>query len=151
MPPIKIYKFGGASVRSAEGVENLARIVAAEPARLLVIVSAMGKTTNALEEVLDRFMRNRSDEAIELFAEIERYHRQIVRSLFADPSSVEARTEKLASEVRELLRSETCREDYDRWYDRIVSYGELLSTVIVSEYLAAQGTRTGGSTCAGFS
>lgn len=78
MPPIKIYKFGGASVRSAEGVENLARIVAAEPARLLVIVSAMGKTTNALEEVLDRFMRNRSDEAIELFAEIERYHRQIV-------------------------------------------------------------------------
>ena len=140
MPPIKIYKFGGASVRSAEGVENLARIVAAEPARLLVIVSAMGKTTNALEEVLDRFMRNRSDEAIERFAEIERYHRQIVRSLFADPSSVEARTEKLASEVRELLRSETCREDYDRWYDRIVSYGELLSTVIVSEYLAAQGT-----------
>lgn len=72
--------------------------------------------------------------------EIERYHRQVVRSLFADPSSVEARTEKLASEVRELLRSETCREDYDRWYDRIVSYGELLSTVIVSEYLAAQGT-----------
>ena len=140
MPPIKIYKFGGASVRSAEGVENLARIVAAEPARLLVIVSAMGKTTNALEEVLDRFMRNRSDEAIERFAEIERYHRQIVRSLFADPSSAEARTEKLASEVRELLRSETCREDYDRWYDRIVSYGELLSTVIVSEYLAAQGT-----------
>lgn len=140
MPPIKIYKFGGASVRSAEGVENLARIVAAEPARLLVIVSAMGKTTNALEEVLDRFMRNRSDEAIERFAEIERYHRQVVRSLFADPSSVEARTEKLASEVRELLRSETCREDYDRWYDRIVSYGELLSTVIVSEYLAAQGT-----------
>ncbi|MFR8436777.1 MAG: aspartate kinase [Alistipes ihumii] len=140
MPPIKIYKFGGASVRSAEGVENLARIVAAEPARLLVIVSAMGKTTNALEEVLDRFMRNRSDKAIERFAEIERYHRQIVRSLFADPSSVEARTEKLASEVRELLRSETCREDYDRWYDRIVSYGELLSTVIVSEYLAAQGT-----------
>ena len=140
MPPIKIYKFGGASVRSAEGVENLARIVAAELARLLVIVLAMGETTNALEEVLDRFMRNRSDEAIELFAEIERYHRQIVRSLFADPSSVEARTEKLASEVRELLRSETCREDYDRWYDRIVSYGELLSTVIVSEYLAAQGT-----------
>ena len=93
MPPIKIYKFGGASVRSAEGVENLARIVAAEPARLLVIVSAMGKTTNALEEVLDRFMRNRSDKAIERFAEIERYHRQIVRSLFADPSSVEARTE----------------------------------------------------------
>lgn len=83
MPPIKIYKFGGASVRSAEGVENLARIVAAEPARLLVIVSAMGKTTNALEEVLDRFMRNRSDKAIERFAEIERYHRQIVRSLFA--------------------------------------------------------------------
>ena len=140
MPPIKIYKFGGASVRSAEGVENLARIVAAEPARLLVIVSAMGKTPNALEEVLDRFMRNRSDEAIERFAEIERYHRQVVRSLFADPSSVEARTEKLASEVRELLRSETCREDYDRWYDRSVSDGELLSTVIASEYLAAQGT-----------
>ena len=57
MPPIKIYKFGGASVRSAEGVENLARIVAADPARLLVIVSAMGKTTNALEEVLDRIQQ----------------------------------------------------------------------------------------------
>ena len=142
MPPIKIYKFGGASVRSAEGVENLARIVAAEPARLLVIVSAMGKTaTNALEEVLDLFDAQPLHEAIERFAEIERYHRQIVRSLFADPSSVEARTEKLASEVRGTASQRNLPGGLRSLVrpDRYLMANCSL-TVIVSEYLAAQGT-----------
>lgn len=112
----------------------------------------MGKTTNALEEVLDRFMRNRSDEAIERFAEIERYHRQIVRSLFARSLFHRGTHRKTRLGGSGTASRETCREDYDRWYDRIVSYGELLSTVIVSEYLAApRHAETGGSTCAGFS
>ena len=72
MQPLKVYKFGGASVRSAEGIENLRRIVGREKGRLFIVVSAMGKTTNALEEVLDRWMRGDREAAQNRFAEVER-------------------------------------------------------------------------------
>lgn len=140
MEKIKVYKFGGASVRSAEGVENLRRIVASETAPLFIVVSAMGKTTNALEEVLELFMRGNSAQAIRRFAQVEGFHDRIVGSLFAGESSaVTARLQALYGEVRALLATPGPREEYDRWYDRIVSYGELVSTRIVSEYLAASG------------
>ena len=61
---MKVYKFGGASVRTADGVRNLASIAAAESDRLFIIVSAMGKTTNALERLLDDFYEGRTGEAL---------------------------------------------------------------------------------------
>ena len=138
MQPLKVYKFGGASVRSAEGIENLRRIVGREKGRLFIVVSAMGKTTNALEEVLDRWMRGDREAAQNRFAEVERYHDEIVRSLFDDPSPLLSRLRALYDEVRTLLGSLT-EDDYDRRYDRLVSYGELLSTTVVSEYLSLRG------------
>ena len=139
MQPIKVYKFGGASVRSAEGIENLRRIVARETGRLFIVVSAMGKTTNALEEVLAYTMRGDKEAALERFGEIQRYHDDTVRTLFPDSEGPRPRLETLYDEIRTTIRNGSPDDDYDRLYDRIVSCGELLSTTVVSEYLSARG------------
>lgn len=139
--PLRVYKFGGASVRSAEGVENLSRIVAAQPGPLFVVVSAMGKTTNALETVLEAFMGYRDAEALNRFEAIEQMHRAMMEALFTGTArqTAEARLDDLFAQVRRWIGSATSRDDYDRWYDRLVGYGELFSTVIVSLYLQEQG------------
>ena len=144
---MKVYKFGGASVRSAEGVRNLKYIVDGETGGLFIIVSAMGKTTNALEGVIDSFMAGRRDEALAKFEESVSYHNEIIEELglleekkspvrLALPASVT----RLYDEVRAILVGETPSErEFERWYDAIVSYGELLSTAIISEFLNASG------------
>ena len=116
---MKVYKFGGASVRSGDGVRNLARIAAAESGPLFVVVSAMGKTTNALEEVLAFVMENRRAEALQRFARVEACHRQIIRELFPEGEEIPA-VERLCTEVRALVSENAAHDDYDRWYDRIV-------------------------------
>ena len=78
---MKIYKFGGASVRSAEGVANLCRIVKGEQGALFIVVSAMGKTTNALELVLEDFIGGNTASALDRLHEIEQYHREIMAGL----------------------------------------------------------------------
>jgi aspartate kinase len=136
---MKVYKFGGASVRSAEGVKNLKYIVEDERGGLFIIVSAMGKTTNALEVIVDHFMAGRRDEAIAEFAAVEEYHRGIIDDLF-EGKGVPAAVQKLYDEARGLLRNEKPTEqEFEKWYDAIVSYGELISTTIISEYLGKAG------------
>ena len=138
---LHVFKFGGASVRSAEGVKNLARIVAAQTGPLFVVVSAMGKTTNALEGVLEAFMDYRDTEALTRFETIAQQHRAMIEQLFPSDArkAVSERLEALFSQVQQLIDTATARDDYDRWYDRLVGYGELFSTVIVSHYLQDQG------------
>ena len=139
---MKVYKFGGASVRSADGVRNLCDIVREETEPLFVVVSAMGKTTNALEGVLERFMAGDRDGALDGFAQVERNHEEILAGLFPEgvPAAVAGAVEALYAEARGVLLSGGAREaDYDRWYDRIVSFGELISTTIVSAYLERAG------------
>lgn len=144
---MKIYKFGGASVRSAEGVANLCRIVKGEQGALFIVVSAMGKTTNALELVLEDFIGGNTASALDRLHEIEQYHREIMAGLLHQGEDFSAdgisagtnRVGALFSELGGLLATASKRDDYDSWYDRIVSYGELISTTIVSGYLAAQG------------
>ena len=144
---MKIYKFGGASVRSAEGVANLCRIVKGEQGALFIVVSAMGKTTNALELVLEDFIGGNTASALDRLHEIEQYHREIMAGLLHQGEDFSAdgisagtnRVGALFSELGGLLAAASKRDDYDSWYDRIVSYGELISTTIVSGYLAAQG------------
>jgi aspartate kinase len=136
---MKVYKFGGASVRSAEGVKNLKYIVEDEPGRLFIIVSAMGKTTNALESVIDHFMAGRRAEATAEFAAIEAYHATIIAGLF-EGGATPAGVQRLYDEARAILADETPTDsEFERWYDAIVSYGELISTAIISEYLNAAG------------
>ncbi len=105
------------------------------------MVSAMGKTTNALEGVLESFMGYQDAEALSRFEAITRQHREMLNQLFAPEArqTVHERLEELFTQVHQLIASATSRDDYDRWYDRLVGYGELFSTVIVSHYLQSQG------------
>ncbi len=77
-----VYKFGGASVRSAAGIKNLASIVSGVNDNLFIVVSAMGKTTNALEGVLEDFMQADHASALAKFQQIENYHNEILAELF---------------------------------------------------------------------
>jgi len=135
---MKVYKFGGASVRSTEGIKNIAKIVANETENLFIVISAMGQTTNALEVVLENFMKADRDAALKKLAEIEAYHYGIIDELFGKNESrtvVASTFEEMKTYIQFGIGN-----DYDRWYDRIVSYGELISTQIISAYLNETGT-----------
>ncbi|NDP20751.1 MAG: aspartate kinase [Paludibacter sp.] len=131
---MKVYKFGGASVRSAEGIRNIVNIVSKENDNLFIVISAMGKTTNAMEVVLDFFMKAEHESALQKLLEVESFHYDIVDQLF-DNKTIGIETVKpLFDELRMIIR-EGVGDDYDCWYDRLVSYGELISTRIVSAFL----------------
>ncbi len=85
MDNMKVYKFGGASVKDAAGVRNIASIVGAEKGRLFVIVSAMGKTTNALEGLLDTFYDGKTALALERLQNIVDFHNRIIAELWGRP------------------------------------------------------------------
>ncbi len=136
---MKVYKFGGASVRHAEGVRNLLNIVRDEN-ELFVIVSAMGKTTNALEEVFDAMRKGDTAFCESKIAEIKAYHYTIIADLFG---SAEYRIWDVDA-LFEALRTAVTTNHFERsraeeWYDHIVAYGELISTTIISAYLTKEG------------
>lgn len=136
---MKVYKFGGASVRNADGVRNLRRIVEGE-SELFIIVSAMGKTTNALERVFDACRRGDADACRREIADSEAYHAAIIGDLFGDPDRHIAKVDGFFDELRRFTDEERFDPSQaEVWYDRIVSFGELISTTIVSEYLNANG------------
>lgn len=139
----KVYKFGGASVKDAGAVRNLASIVSGRADMdLLLVVSAMGKTTNMLEKALASFRAADGDLGREALAPLKDYHMAIVNDLFGGDSThpvygyVDAWFEDLYAALRNT------RLDYDCQYDQTVSYGELISTTIVREYLKFTGLRT---------
>ena len=135
---MKVYKFGGASVRSAEGIRNIFRIVSGVDDDLFIVVSAMGKTTNAMEMVLDYFMKAEHLASLDKLAEVETYHYEIIEELFIQPEIGKAFVKPYFTELRNII-SNGIGDDYDRWYDRLVSYGEIISTKIVSAYLSESG------------
>ncbi len=138
---MKVYKFGGASVKSADGVRNLKYIVEDCTEPLFIIISAMGKTTNALEEVIDAVMKGNKTQAAALFTKIEDYHNSIIADLF-EKGEVPASVLKLYKECREVIGGPTPQNtDFERTYDSIVSFGELISTTVISEYLNWRGVR----------
>ena len=134
---IKVFKFGGASVKDADGVKNLIRVLNETGNKdKLIVVSAMGKTTNALEVVVKDYLKtSRIPASLET---VKDYHRQIIDELFhSDQAPVWFRTENLFTELENFLEHNKSTQ-YDFVYDQIVSYGELISTTIVSEYLNSQ-------------
>ena len=136
---MKIFKFGGASVKSADGVRNLASIVRQEEDRLFVIVSAMGKTTNALERLLEAFCTGRKAEALAELNDIVEYHNSICSGLWS-AGRIPEQTEAFYSELRAIVAvGDPKCGSYEEWYDRIVSFGEMISTSIISEYLQSAG------------
>ena len=135
---MQVYKFGGASVRSAEGIRNIYRIVSGVKENLFIVVSAMGKTTNAMEIVLDYFMKADHLASLIKLAEVEAYHVEITKEIFTHPENGIMAIEPVFSELKSII-SNGVGDDYDRWYDRLVSYGEIISTKIVSAYLTETG------------
>ena len=137
---MKVYKFGGASVKSADGVRNLRRIVDGEE-NLFIIVSAMGKTTNALESVFTHMQNRRKREAADEIKRIKEYHASIVDDLWGGHVEIEA-VNRLFGELHDIAVDTVYRAaDAELWYDTIVAYGELISTTIISEYLEFTGIR----------
>ena len=130
---MKIYKFGGASVRSAEAVKNLCKIVDTEKSEALVLViSAMGKTTNALEKIIeDRWNGLSQASSVDHFFA---YHDEIVQELFPDTHSFIVEYKSLKKSFLAKVNAEKS-DSFDKDYDAIVSFGEVFSTKIVSNYL----------------
>jgi aspartate kinase len=135
---MKVYKFGGASVRSAEGVRNLKYIIE-DQSELFIIISAMGKTTNALENILDLFYKGDKQGSLAAIDEVEAYHTAIMDDLFGK-GVVPASVQELFAALRQIVSEgvPTARE-WECWYDAVVSYGELISTSIISEFLRSEG------------
>lgn len=135
---MKVYKFGGASVRNADGVQNLLKIIGDEQ-DLFIIVSAMGKTTNALEKVFEGLQKGDKAFSMEHITALRQYHAGIVDELYGAPTRLE-RIEQLFTELEQVATGTIYRpEDAELWYDSIVAFGELISTTIISEYLTERG------------
>ena len=137
---MKVYKFGGASVRNAEGVRNLRHIVDGEE-NLFIIVSAMGKTTNALERVFSHMQKAETEAANEEIKQIQAYHAAIIDELWGEPTEINEVT-LLFGQLRTIINDIKYRKaDAELWYDTIVAFGELISTTIISKYLNHTGMR----------
>jgi aspartate kinase len=137
---MRVFKFGGTSVDSVSRIRDLADILKKYTSeKLLIVISAMGKTTNALEKVAEAFYSGNTPKALELFGLIKQHHFQIVESLeTANNSWLQHRMADFFTEVEWLLHDKPVR-DYNYYYDQIVCIGELLSTSIVSDFLRRSG------------
>ena len=137
---MKVFKFGGASVDSVLRIRNLPSILRNYGSeKILIVISAMGKTTNALEKVAEAFYAGDRAKALELFNQIRLNHLQIADSLGAEENNIfRQRMTDFFTEVEWLLHDKPVRS-YDYYYDQIVCVGELLSTSIVSSFLQKEG------------
>lgn len=135
-----VFKFGGASVKSPDAVRNLTDIIKKYSEDLVVVVSAMGKTTNALEEVVYRYFHQKEG-LEEAFNAVVEFHSGIVQGLFPDPLHEIYKKVILHFDQLRQIVSEPPSLDYDHDYDQIVSFGEVVSTVIVAEYLKMSGQK----------
>ncbi len=132
---MKVFKFGGASVKDAAGVINTAAIICAEPDQLIVVVSAMGKTTDALVAVTRNYFDGKIDEALKGIIRLKEEHLHMVGKLFV--SGNEKLESTLLDDFEALIKRMNIPPslNYDFEYDQIVSTGEMVSTEILATYL----------------
>ena len=132
---MKVFKFGGASIKDAESIKNVANIIKNNLTdKPLIIISAAGKTTNALEKVVNEYFNN-SGKAFEALEDVRKMHYDIIDQLFdSDNENLYAEINDMFVDIEWILE-ETAVGSYDQTYDQIVCLGELLSTKIVSDYL----------------
>ncbi|MCX6247503.1 MAG: aspartate kinase [Bacteroidetes bacterium] len=141
---IKVFKFGGASVNSAKGVRNVASIIGLFPGdSIVMIISAMGKTTNALEEVLKCYLSDDTKGMETSFERMKDFHFSILNELFKKKnhrvfSEMEALFDELHGSLRKGM-NKAKKPGADFEYDRVVSYGEIFATTIVHHYLLLSG------------
>ncbi len=138
---MRVFKFGGASVKSADAVKNVSKVLNAQSeGPLVVVISAMGKITNKMEQLVDAYFYNKETKK-QLFEEVRYFHQTITDELQIDEYDY-YEVDNLLIELEciiEKKRDET--SSYDIEYDRIVPFGELLSTKVVSTYLNKVGYR----------
>ena len=140
---MKVFKFGGASVNSADAVRNMAHIVQShlESAPLVVVVSAMGKTTNLLEKLVPGIISD--NEYKSLRQQLEDYHIDIVKSLIPNDESIVNKVYTLLHQLDSTIATlQSDGEHYNYNYDQVVSFGELISTTIIAHYLNHLGINT---------
>lgn len=133
---MKVFKFGGASINSYERIKNLSWILQHhKEEKLLIVISAMGKMTNALEKIAEEYFEGKTTEALHLFESVKSHHLSLVKYLFT--FSWEKATkdlENIISKTEEILKTAPTK-DYNYYYDQIVSVGELLSSSLISNFL----------------
>ena len=134
-----VFKFGGASINNIERIKNTSDIIRDKAdKKLLVVVSAMGKTTNALEKIAEAYFDHRKDHALTLFEQVKKNHLETVKFLLVHNwKAAEDQLKDFFTEIEWMLHDKPVRS-YDYYYDQIVCCGELFSTCIVAHYLAEQ-------------
>jgi len=139
---MQVFKFGGASVKNADAVKNIASILESYHEPTVVVVSAMGKTTNAFERLIEAYVLSDIDRITEEFNGLKDYHTGIVEALFPDREhGMYQELLRIFTELGERLAIEPSM-NYDYDYDQIIGYGELLSTKIIASYLSYSGLET---------
>ena len=135
---MKVFKFGGASVSSADAVRNSINILRMYPGDTVLVISAMGKTTNALEIVARKYF-NQDPEVWTAFQTVKDYHESIVAELWGKPTEL-PELEKLFAQLSNRIKGERSL-NFDYEYDQIVAFGELISTQIISLYFNETGLK----------
>lgn len=138
---MRVFKFGGASVKDPDAVRNVKRVLDLFPNEdLVVVVSAMGKTTNALEALIAAHVDD-PEKGAKILTEIIAFHAEILLELFPDPDhQIHQDVATHLYSVRSILEEEPT-DHYDFIYDQVVSFGEVISTTIVSAYLNEHGVK----------
>jgi aspartate kinase len=138
---MKVFKFGGASVKDAPAIENLKNILQRyENEQLVVVISAMGKTTNFMEKMLDAYY-HAPENVPALLSELRTQHESVAEQLMGADNPFLPHSERIFTLLNEQLQRPTS-DNFDYDYDRIVSFGELLSTTLIVTYLNTQGIET---------
>ena len=139
---MKVFKFGGASVNNIERINMVGRILKQfYHEKLLIVVSAMGKTTNALEKVVGAFYSGKKEEALQLFELVKNQHLGTAKQLLVTHYlACEEQLKNFFTEAEWLLHDDP-QKPYDYYYDQVVCIGELLSTTIISYYLNETGVK----------
>jgi aspartate kinase len=134
---MKVFKFGGASVKDADAVKNVGNILQKyRDEKLLVVISAMGKTTNGLERMLGAWFDGKAEIAAMELSEIKAFHNKIIGDLIGgDLQNNYHEVDNLFIELECYIETKPVNTDFDFLYDQIVGYGELISTKIISIYL----------------
>ncbi len=136
---MKVFKFGGASVKDANAVKNVAGILNGfKGEQLVVVISAMGKVTNALERLCDAFFFKK-DNVQDILEEIRKFHLDILNDLFSNKNHPVFTDIHNTFVELEWATEEAATHSYDHTYDQIVSIGEILSTKVLSAYLSEDG------------
>lgn len=136
---MKVFKFGGASLKDADSVRNVGEVLKKfSGEKIIVVVSAMGKITNSLEMLVDAFYLKK-EEPKAVLQQIKKYHLDIVKGLFEDPDHAIYKEVNTIFDVMEQGLSKIPTGSYNREYDQIVSMGEVISSRIVSDYLNKTG------------